>query len=32
MDNFLDGRIKEVGERIKTLRVIDGLSMEEVAE
>ena len=32
MDNVLDGRIKEVAERIKTLREIDGLTMEEVAE
>lgn len=32
MDNLLDGRIKEVAERIKTLREIVGLSEEEAAE
>ena len=32
MDNVLDGRIKEVAERIKTLREIEGLSEQEAAE
>lgn len=32
MDNNLDGRIKDVAERIKTLREIVGMSEEELAE
>lgn len=32
MENMLDGRIKEVAERIRTLREIVGLSEEKIAE
>lgn len=32
MDNNLDGRIKDVAERIRTLREIVGMSLEELAE